>query len=123
MFQPIVYISKPHIYFVKNLISPDFIVDNMYIVWNLDKLVILQGLIIILLIENLYLYKLLLAVMELFFKISINKKKSKLHRQLIFSKMAGMDQLREQVMDNHGKVYRSLMRIQDDLSIQGRGCN
>jgi len=40
-------------------------------------------------------------------------------RQLIFSKMAGMDQLREQVMDNHGKVYRSLMRIQDDLSIQG----
>ena len=35
--------------------------------------------------------------------------------------MAGMDQLREQVMDNHGKVYRSLMRIQDDLSIQGRG--
>jgi hypothetical protein len=48
------------------------------------------------------------------------QKKSKPHRQLIFSKMAGMDQLREQVMDNHGKVYRSLTRIQDDLSIQGR---
>ena len=51
------------------------------------------------------------------------QKTSKPRRQLIFSKMAGMDQLREQVMDNHGKVYRSLMRIQDDLSIQGRGCN
>ena len=33
--------------------------------------------------------------------------------------MAGMDQLREEIMSNHAKLYRSIMRMQDDIVIQG----
>ena len=40
------------------------------------------------------------------------------HRELLFSKMAGMDKFREQMKENHAIVSRSLTSIQDELVIQ-----